>query len=296
MMFISRLNHRARSVSSSLIRRHKNNQTCSSLLPFSSCLHLGTVNHSHFHHSPSPADSVSGSRELQSRLPHDNNKNNHNNNNQRNSRKHRNPNQNNQNRNNHGNNSRRSPRTPKVVFNEPQEPIMEADGRLNFGIITTSEQLQAFLPHIRDHDVIAVDTEFLLFPHHRASLEILQAASHSAIGCLDYQALKNKMVPFMEVMMEKHLILHAAQMDLQVFYDFADRYKMKRKFPVRVYDTQVVAAFAGYGDFMGYGNLIDKVMGEEVDKGKRREEKRERKREKREKRKQDDVLYCIVLN
>lgn len=39
--------------------------------------------------------------------------------------------------------------------------------------------------------------------------------------------------------MEKHLILHAAGMDLQVFYDFADRYKLDRKFPTKVYDTQV---------------------------------------------------------
>lgn len=104
-----------------------------------------------------------------------------------------------QKRNQNYNHNKRQQSRRDVVFNKPTEPIVEEDGRINFGLITTDWQLKQFLPHIKEAEIVGVDTEFLSFPHYRANLEILQAATPTAIACLDYQALKNKMVPFMEV-------------------------------------------------------------------------------------------------
>ena len=112
---------------------------------------------------------------------------------------------------------------------------------------------------------IAVDTEFMrshtFYPH----AGLIQVGDGRGCYLIDPLAITD-FTPFTQLMTNDKVtkILHSSSEDLEVF-----RYLLG-VIPSPLFDTQVAAAFAGYGFSMGYAGLVNAVLSIELSKGETR--------------------------
>lgn len=127
--------------------------------------------------------------------------------------------------------------------------------------VDNSDKLQQLCENIKDASVLILDTEFIREKTYRAKLCLIQIATDDLIACVDPIAL-NDISPLMNVINDesKLKILHAARQDYEIFYD------LNKKLPQPLFDSQLVASLLGYGEQVGYGALVNKVLGVQLDK------------------------------
>ena len=108
---------------------------------------------------------------------------------------------------------------------------------------------------------LAVDTEFMRTDTFYAILGLVQVSDGDSCWLLDPLAITD-MLPFAELLADTRVIkiFHACSEDLDVL-----RHSMG-VLPKPMIDTQVAAAFVGYGFSKGYAGLVGEVLGIELDK------------------------------
>jgi ribonuclease D len=114
--------------------------------------------------------------------------------------------------------------------------------------------------------VLGVDTEFMLMPYYRPNLEVLQISSPEVMAAIDVQKVGVHLKPLVELMCSKEVILHSCQADLQIILDLTNKFKLPRRLPVKVYDTQIAAAYLGYAPMIAFKKLLLTMFGYEMDK------------------------------
>ena len=153
--------------------------------------------------------------------------------------------------------------TPKYTFTPPSPARPEL-------FVNTPQQLRALVSILSEAPVVAIDTEFLTFPTHRPALHVFQIASSAVIAVIDYQTLSERSVflPFVELLLTREqVILHSAQGDMGILYDLCAKYGVLPQLAnIRMFDTQMAAAYCGYGDMIGYGKLLAELYGVYVNK------------------------------
>ncbi|MBK1691959.1 ribonuclease D [Ectothiorhodospira mobilis] len=109
---------------------------------------------------------------------------------------------------------------------------------------------------------IALDTEFLREKTYYPRLCLVQVATEETLACIDPLALED-LSPLTALLQDPAIlkVLHAGAQDLEIFFHRDGRV------PAPVFDTQVAAALLGHGDQIGYGRLIQAVLGVELEKG-----------------------------
>lgn len=114
---------------------------------------------------------------------------------------------------------------------------------------------------LRDQPVLALDTEFLREKTYYAKLCLLQVASEDVVACVDPLALNN-LDPLLEILYDPTVtkVLHSARQDLEIFFD------LRGDLPRPIFDSQVAATLLGFGDQIGYANLVRQMLGVELDK------------------------------
>jgi ribonuclease D len=134
--------------------------------------------------------------------------------------------------------------------------------------IDRPEQVTALTRLLLPSPILALDTEFLLFPSYRSSLQVLQIASPSVIAAVDCQLLmrSDAFRSFIESILPKTLILHSAKGDMEVLYDLCQRLGLHTRIPHDVFDTQIAAAYVGYGSMIGYARLLNDMYGVSMNK------------------------------
>ena len=136
--------------------------------------------------------------------------------------------------------------------------------------MSTAEQLRALTSVLSECAVVGIDTEFLTFPSYRPALHVFQIASSSIIAVIDYQRLSQSdaFLPFLQLLLSREqVVLHSAQGDMLVLYDLCDKYGILPQLSsLRMFDTQMAAAYCGYGDMIGYGKLLADMYGVHVSK------------------------------
>jgi ribonuclease D len=127
--------------------------------------------------------------------------------------------------------------------------------------INTPEQLIDFCSRIRHSPWLAVDTEFLREKTYYPQLCLIQVANDAAIACIDPLALDD-INPLLDVFYDPGvtLVFHAARQDLELFYLLRDA------LPAPIFDTQVAVTVFGYGEQIGYGNLVKQCLNVDLDK------------------------------
>jgi len=128
--------------------------------------------------------------------------------------------------------------------------------------VDTPEALAALCDSLRGCQALALDTEFLREKTYYTQLCLLQIASDELIACVDPLALEN-IDPLLDIFYDPDvtLVMHSARQDLEIFFD------LRGDLPGPVFDTQIAATLLGYGDQIGYANLVREFTGVELEKG-----------------------------
>ena len=127
--------------------------------------------------------------------------------------------------------------------------------------IDTSEQLNEFCRKIANSTWMTVDTEFLREKTYSPQLCLIQVATDDHIACIDPLALTD-LNPILDLIYNPDIttVFHAARQDLELFYMLRDAP------PTNVFDTQIAATVLGYGEQIGYGNLVKQCIDVDLDK------------------------------
>src|SRR5690606_4899360 len=114
----------------------------------------------------------------------------------------------------------------------------------------------------RGQGAIAVDTEFMRSDTFYPIAGLIQVGDGQGCYLIDPLAFDD-LSDFAAVLTDPGVtkVLHACSEDLEVFRTLLG------EVPAPVFDTQIGAAFAGYGYSLGYAALVREMLGVEIPKG-----------------------------
>lgn len=122
-------------------------------------------------------------------------------------------------------------------------------------LLSTPEELAALVTELRAAGRFALDTEFVWERTYRPILGVVQVATEATSAVIDALAVKD-LSPLFALLRDPAVpvVLHGGGQDLEIFAHLMGE-------PVRgVVDTQVVAAFLGYGFQTGLSMLLERVV------------------------------------
>ena len=129
-------------------------------------------------------------------------------------------------------------------------------------LITTTSELASACARLEKHPVITVDTEFLRETTYYPLLCVVQMASPDEAIVIDALAEGIDLKCFFELMANEKVlkVFHAARQDIEIVWHLANIV------PHPIFDTQVAAMVLGYGDFIAYDQLVERITGHRPDK------------------------------
>ncbi len=133
-------------------------------------------------------------------------------------------------------------------------------------LISSTDDLAALVSRIATHDFVAVDTEFMRENSYWPDLCLVQVASNDEAAAIDPKADGLDLSPLLDLLVDNHDVLkvfHAGGQDLEIIHNLTD------KVPNPLFDTQIAAMALGFGEQIGYSNLVESVLGHNLDKGAR---------------------------
>lgn len=136
---------------------------------------------------------------------------------------------------------------------------------MNFEIVNTTERLQAVCEQARNQSAVMLDTEFVRTRTLYPKLGLIQLYDGHCLALIDPLVIED-LSALWALLRDPAVIkvLHACGEDLEVFQHYAGC------LPEPMVDTQVMAAFLGYGISTGFGTLVNEFLGIELDKGEAR--------------------------
>jgi ribonuclease D len=122
--------------------------------------------------------------------------------------------------------------------------------------IASNEELAAACAKWRSSPLLAVDTEFVRERTFRPILGLIQIADEEGVTLIDPLEVE-QLAPLAELLVDKAIdkIFHSCSEDLEVFRERLGIVATP------IFDSQLAAAFAGYGYSLGYSRLIDALFG-----------------------------------
>ncbi|PZU92484.1 MAG: ribonuclease D [Chelatococcus sp.] len=132
-------------------------------------------------------------------------------------------------------------------------------------LISTTAELAEACARLAKHPFVTVDTEFLRETTYYPRLCLIQLASPDEAVLVDPLAPDLDLAPFFGLMVDEAVVkvFHAARQDLEIVW------MLGRVLPVPLFDTQVAAMVCGYGDSVGYEQLVNDLAKARVDKSSR---------------------------
>ena len=131
--------------------------------------------------------------------------------------------------------------------------------------VTTTDALAALCARLRRERFVTVDTEFMRERTYWPELCVVQLASDTEVAVVDAQAAGIDLAALGELFADQNVVkvFHACRQDVEIFVlRFGD-------VPRPLFDTQVAAMVAGFGDQVGYDSLVASLTGGQIDKAHR---------------------------
>jgi ribonuclease D len=130
--------------------------------------------------------------------------------------------------------------------------------------ITTTAELAAFCEELAGRPFVAVDTEFMRETTYWPKLCLIQAATREAAAVIDPLAPGLDLSPLLKILADPTIekVFHAARQDIEIFNNLG-------VIPKPLFDTQIAAMAAGFGEQVAYDALVRQMLKEEVDKSSR---------------------------
>lgn len=130
-------------------------------------------------------------------------------------------------------------------------------------IITKSDDVAAFCKELSVHEFVTIDTEFLREKTYYPKLCLVQLSGpDKKARAIDPLVEGIDLSPLFELLANKDIlkVFHSGRQDLEIFYNLTGAVVQS------FFDTQIAAMVCGYGDSVGYENIVRQVSGYQVDK------------------------------
>ena len=132
---------------------------------------------------------------------------------------------------------------------------------MSYSYIDSDVLLKPLLAQISLTPTLLLDTEFIRVSTYFPKLGLLQLHLNSVDYLIDPLVLNNIQSLWDTLFADNKLfIFHSCKEDLDVLQTCS------QKLPAKIFDTQVAAAFLGYGPSLGYAALVEKICAETVSK------------------------------
>ncbi len=131
--------------------------------------------------------------------------------------------------------------------------------------ITATADLAAFCDRLNTQPFVAVDTEFMRETTYWPKLCLIQAAGPDGTeAVIDPLADGLDLAPFLALMANPKVekVFHAARQDLEIFFNLG-------VLPKPLFDTQIAAMAAGFGEQVAYDALVRQMLKVDLDKSSR---------------------------
>ncbi len=131
--------------------------------------------------------------------------------------------------------------------------------------ITNSAELAALCERLASEEFVTVDTEFMREKTYYPELCLVQLAGEHDVAVVDAQAKGLDLTPLGALLAKPDVVkvFHACRQDVEIFL------LMFGAVPTNLFDTQVAAMVAGFGDQVGYDALVQALTGGHIDKAHR---------------------------
>ncbi|NNC73759.1 MAG: ribonuclease D [Sphingomonadaceae bacterium] len=133
-------------------------------------------------------------------------------------------------------------------------------------LIDDSDTLAELCERLAKSEFVAVDTEFMRENTYWPDLCLIQIANGEEAAAIDPKANGIDMEPLLDLMVDNEDVLkvfHAGGQDVEIVHNLTG------KTPHPIFDTQIASMALGMGEQIGYGNLVDAMLGVQLDKGAR---------------------------
>jgi len=130
-------------------------------------------------------------------------------------------------------------------------------------LITDQKALDEFCASIQSEEFLTVDTEFLREKTYYPKLCLVQiGTADGRAAAIDPLVKGLDLRPVLNLLFDENIlkIFHAARQDLEIFFNLTG------KVVHPLFDTQIAAMVCGYGDSIGYENLVRNLTGGQIDK------------------------------
>jgi ribonuclease D len=125
---------------------------------------------------------------------------------------------------------------------------------MNVRLIDEEEPFARLCERVATAERVALDTEFHNERSYAARLMVVQIAIGDEVALVDPLRL-HALQPLADALATRTVVGHALQSDLKIFADRFDR------LPAHAFDTQLAAAFSGYGMSISLADLVQNVAG-----------------------------------
>ena len=132
-------------------------------------------------------------------------------------------------------------------------------------LISSTQELEAALAPFHNESFVTVDTEFMREQTYWPELCLVQIGATNDVVLIDALADGIDLTPLKNLFADTAVlkVFHAARQDLEIFLHLFDA------LPTPLFDTQVAAMVAGFGDQVGYDSLVGSLTGHMIDKSHR---------------------------
>jgi len=131
--------------------------------------------------------------------------------------------------------------------------------------VTNTQELKALVAELEGAPYLALDTEFMRDQTYWPKLCLLQVAAPGIEAIVDPLGDDIDLAPFYELLKSPGIVkvLHASRQDIEIFYTQGG------VIPDPLFDTQIAAMVAGFGESASYETLARKLAHAEIDKSAR---------------------------
>jgi ribonuclease D len=133
-------------------------------------------------------------------------------------------------------------------------------------LITDTKSLTELCERLARSPFVAVDTEFMRENTYWPDLCLIQIGDCEEAAAIDPKADGIDLQPLLHLLVDNEEVLkvfHAGGQDLEIIYNLTG------KTPHPLFDTQIAAMALGLGEQVGYSNLVESMLGKNLDKGAR---------------------------
>ena len=132
-------------------------------------------------------------------------------------------------------------------------------------LIENTENLSLLCQRLSKEEFVCVDLEFLRQHTYFAELCLIQIASPNEAAIIDPLAKDINLQAFFDLMQNTNVVkvFHSGRQDIEILYNLTS------KIPTPIFDTQIAASVAGFGESVSYETLVNHILNISIDKSSR---------------------------